>query len=134
MATAKPIKLPKSLPACADLYYETRQKRLALQKEVDALQEQETEIKNHLIDSVPKTDASGVMGKTVRITVVTKKRPQVEDWDAFYEYVAKNRTKGSFALMNRAVNSSAVKEIWEAGKVVPGVTSYNVVDISVNKL
>src|SRR6478609_11377872 len=107
MATAKPkaLKIPESLAAAADLYYEKREKRLALQREADALEEEEKQIKEHLIANIPKSDATGVAGKLCRVSVVTKERPQVEDWDAFYAHVAKNRAKGGFALLNRAVNT-----------------------------
>lgn len=37
MTTEKKIRLPRAMGKCADKLYEVRQKRLALQKEVDAL-------------------------------------------------------------------------------------------------
>jgi len=135
MATkAKKQSIPKSLAAAADLYYAKREERLALQRQVDALQEFENEIKDHLINSIPKSDATGISGKVCRVSVVTKPKPIVEDWDAFYAHVAKNRSKGAFALMNRALNAKAVQDVWDAGKQVPGVGTFNAVTLSVNKL
>lgn len=136
MATKKPaaLKIPKSIAQAADLYYTTKEKRLALQKEVDAIEAEEKLLKAHLIESIPKSDATGVAGKLVRVSITTKNVPQVADWDKFYEYVAKNRTKGGFALLNKAVNAKAVNEIWDAGKTVPGVDSFTAVSLSVNKL
>jgi hypothetical protein len=130
---AAPFKIPKSFGAAADLYYSTREKRLAIEREAKALQEQETAIKDHIIENLPKTDG-GATGKLCRVLVVTKPVAQVEDWDKFYTYIAKNRTKGSFALLNRAVNQSSVKELWESGKQVPGVKPFNAVTLSVSKL
>jgi hypothetical protein len=140
MATAKtPAKttefeIPSSLAAAADLFYKTREERLALQKEVNAIEEREKILKDHLVRSIPKSEATGIAGKLVRVSVVTKSVPQVEDWDAFYAYIVKTRKKGGFALLNKAVNSASVKEIWDAGKDVPGVTPFNKVELSVNKL
>ena len=128
------IKIPKSLALAADMYCKKRDERLALQKEVDALEEYEKALKEHLINSIPKSDATGISGKVCRVSVVTKSVPRVVDWDKFYEYIAKNRTKGSFALLNRAANAKAVTEIWDAGKQVPGVESFTAVTLSLNKL
>jgi hypothetical protein len=128
------IKIPKSLAVCADLYCSTRDARLALQKEVDLLEENEKLLKAHLIDHIPKSDATGIAGKLCRVSVTTKQIPKVDDWDAFYSYVAKNKSKGGFALMNRAVNAKAVAEIWDAGKAVPGVSSFTAISLSLNKI
>jgi len=134
MATKPTLKIPKSLALAADLYYSKREDRLALQRQVDALKEDEEALKNHLIDSIPKSNATGIAGKLVRVSVTSKEVPQVQDWDAFYSYVAKNVKKGSFALLNRAVNAKAVNEIWADGKTVPGVGVFTAVNLSVNKL
>jgi len=135
MATkAKKPAIPKSIAAAADLYFQTREARLTLQRQADATQEFENELKEHLIAAIPKSDATGIAGKLCRVSVVTKPKPIVEDWEAFYAHVAKNRTKGSFALMNRAVNAKAIQEIWDAGKKVPGVGTFNAVTLSVNKI
>jgi hypothetical protein len=135
MATKTPaLKIPKSLAAAADLYYSKREERLALERQAAAIQAEETLLKNHLIDNIPKSDATGIAGKLVRVSVTSKVVPQVKDWDKFYEYVAKNRSKGGFALMNKTVNSKAVAEIWAANKTVPGVEGFNALGLSVNKL
>ena len=134
MATKPTIKIPKSLALAVDMYYSKREERLALQRQVDLLAADEALLKSHLIDNIPKSDATGIAGKLARVSVTTKDVPQVQDWDEFYAYVAKNVKKGSFALLNRAVNAKAVGEIWEAGKTVPGVGAHTVVNLSVNKL
>lgn len=133
MATAeKPkFKFPKQLGACADKLYELRQKRLEMQKEVDKVAAEEAALKEHIINTLPKSEASGVAGKLARVTVVTKQIPQVKDWDAFYKYVKKT---GQFDLMQRRITDAAIKERWEAGKEVPGVEHFNAVSVSINKI
>ena len=130
MAETK-YKFPKAMGACADKLFELRNKRLAMQKEVDAVAAEETALKNHIIENLPKSEASGVAGKLARVTVVTKQIPQVKDWDAFYKYVKKT---GQFDLMQRRITDAAIKERWEAGKEVPGVEHFNAVSISINKV
>lgn len=129
----KPIayKLPKTLGKCADALYVTRQERLADQKGVAELSSRETALKEHIIAALPKSEASGIAGKLARVSVIVQPAPQVADWDAFYKHVKKT---GHFDLLNKALNSAAVQERWDAGKKVPGVEPFNVVKVSVNKL
>ena len=75
MATAAPVKFPKTLGACADRVYELRAKRLAAQKDVDAIEAEEKALKEHIINTLPKSETTGVAGKVARVTVVTKQVP-----------------------------------------------------------
>lgn len=136
MATAKKpaLKIPKNLAQAVDLYYQKRQDRLALQKQVTEMEEEEQLLKSHLIENIPKSEATGIAGKLARISITVKTIPQVTDWDAFYAYIAKNRSKGAFAMLNRAVNAKAVSEVWDAGKEVPGVGTFTAKSLSINKL
>ncbi|OQW33960.1 MAG: hypothetical protein A4E20_12080 [Nitrospira sp. SG-bin2] len=130
MAAAKPIKLPKTMGACADLLYETREKRLAAQKIVDELAKQEAAVREHIINNLPKSD-TGASGKRARVSVVTKQVPQVKDWDKFYAHVKKT---GQFELMQRRLADTAIRERWDNGKQVPGVEAFGVVSVSLNKI
>lgn len=129
--TETKFKFPEALGACADRLYEIRQQRLALQKDIDALAAEETALKEHLIATLPKSDASGIAGKLCRVAIVTKAVPQVEDWDVLYKHIKRT---GQFDLMQRRLVDAAVKERWDVGKKVPGVGYYTVVSVSLNKL
>lgn len=110
---------PANMAQAADAWWKVRTKRLAKAKEVEALEREEAFLKDHLIQVVPANSATGVAGKLVSITIEKKFRPLVEDWDKFYAAIRKDRN--GFRFLNRAVNAAACKEVWEAGKVVPGV-------------
>lgn len=124
-------KFPKAMGVCADRLYQLRQKRLEMQKEVDKVAAEEAALKEYIINTLPKSEASGVAGKLARVTIVAKVVPQVKDWDAFYKYVKKT---GQFDLMQRRISDGAIKERWEAGKEIPGVEHFNVVSVSINKV
>lgn len=131
-APAKPkFKFPKALGACADRLFTLREQRLEAQKAVDLLAAEESAIKQHIINTLPKSEASGVAGKLARVTVVTKQIPQVKDWDKLYAHVKKT---GQFELLQRRLTDAAIKERWENGKKVPGVEAFNAVTVSVNKV
>lgn len=125
------FKIPKTIGATADALFTTREARLAMQKEVDALQAQETALREHIINTLPKSESTGAAGKLARVTVVTDQVPQVEDWDALYRYIG--RTK-SWELLNRALGKAAAKERFDAGKKIPGVKMMPIVKVSINKV
>lgn len=123
--------LPDSLGPCVDLYKEVSELRLAMQKEVDAVKARESEIKQHIIDNLSKSDDTGVAGKKYRAQIVTKTAATVADWDKVWQFIRDNdRTD----LVQKRINDKAVKEIWEAGEQVPGVEKFNSVDVSVRKV
>lgn len=125
------MKIPKTLAACADLYYMKRESRREMQRQVDELEVDEKKLKEHLINNLPKSDASGVAGKLCRVSVVSKLVPQLKDDSLFFPFVKKS---GRFDLLQRRLSESAIQELWESGKKVPGVEAFNVVTLSVNKL
>ena len=127
----KGFKLPKSLAVCADMLYETRTKRLAVQKEVDALQAVESALREHLIDNLPKSQATGVSGKTANAKIMTDFKPRVTDWDKFRAYIIKNK---AFELLQKRVSDEAIQERWDAGKEIPGVERFQVVKVSLTKV
>lgn len=132
-AKEKDAPFPSTLGACADEMYRTREARLALQKEVQALQERETALKNHIIDTMPKSEG-GAVGKLCRVTIRSKETVRVTDWEAFWAYIYRNRKTFGPSLMQRRVAEGAVKELWGAGRTVSGTEPFTVLDLSVNKL
>ncbi len=135
--TPKMPKMPKSLGACVDKYHEARQKRLDMQKEVDALKEVENFIYNHIIDNIPKGDG-GAVGKQYKAIRVDEDVYSIDDDDAFYGFIKKT---GSFDLLNRAINQKAVRERLEDEKFakkfpkgVPGTKAFNRIKLSVTKV
>ena len=125
------FKIPKTLGGCADLLYITKQERLKAQKIVDALKANESALKAHIIDTLPKSNASGIAGKIARVTVVTKQIAQIKDWPKFYAYV---KRYDAFDLLQKRLAQPAVKLRWEDGKKVAGVESFINVEVSMNKV
>jgi len=104
-------KTPKTLGFAADALWNTRNARLALQKQVDELEAMENALKHHLIENLPKSDAGGVSGHLARVTVTTKDVPRVEDWGKVYAAIVADYKKhakkkdgqqdGAFAMLQR---------------------------------
>lgn len=127
---------PKNLAACADAYYEKREARLAKEREAAVLQKEESACREYLINSLPKSQASGISGKLARVLVEDKEIIVMEDWPAFYEYMRKNSAKnpGVWSMMQRRVNEAAIREVLDAGKPVPGAKKGTVPVLRLNKL
>ena len=125
------FKFPKTLGACADRIYTLKAERLTAQKVVDALHEEETALREHVIATLPKSEMSGAAGKLARVTVVTETVPRMKDWDLFWSKFKPGRDSD---LVQRRLSNEAVNARWEAGKVVPGVETFTVVKLSVNKV
>jgi hypothetical protein len=138
------VKLPKTLGATVDLLYSTRNERLAINKVATKLETEEKFIKAYLIDELPKSESNGVAGKLARVSIEKGSVPQVEDWPLLYAHIVKTYNDhmkkktglqdSAFSLLNRALNGAAVEEQWDADKKVPGVRSFGIVKVSLNKI
>lgn len=124
-------RFPKKIGSIADLYYETRQRRLEIDKVAKELKAQETWLKNFVIDEVPKSNTTGIAGSIARVQVIPKSRPQVNNWDDFYKYML--RTKRP-ELLQKRLSTEAVVELWDDKKTVPGVEEFLYKDVSLTKL
>jgi hypothetical protein len=123
--------IPETLGACADLLYDLRKSRFAKQREIDYLEDWEKSLKAHIIDTLPKSDMTGVSGRNAKVSILVKEVPQIEDWGKFTDYVSAN---GAFDLLQKRANELAVRERWQDGSDVPGLVKFNAVTVSVTKV
>jgi hypothetical protein len=125
-------KFPKAIGACADKLYTLRETRLKAQKVADVIEAEEKALKKHIIENLPKSQASGVAGKLARVTVINKDVPQVSDQEALRKYL--NRTKRFDLINNLRPSAAAVTAMWDDGKKIPGVVKFVVTTVSMNKV
>ncbi len=118
------------LAQLADAWQTKRTERLALQKQVDAMQKEENEYKAQLIQGLQSATIRAIGGALGTATLVTKREPAMADWDTLYTHI---QATGEFDLMYRRVNAAAVKERWELGMEVPGVQAIEITDLSWSK-
>jgi hypothetical protein len=126
----KSFKFPKTLGACIDLLYAWGQERAALNRQAEQLKPRETQLTDHIFDTFSKDDLNGAIGKVAKASVIRTEVPTVKDWPKFYAYVAKNK---AFDLLQRRVSSAAVRERWEAKKVVPGIEKFTALSLGLTK-
>lgn len=137
MAIIKKPKLviPKKQGEWPDLLHTLQEKRLALQKEAAEIEAQEKELKAHIIETLPKSSATGIVGKEYQVKVISKDVPQVDTenggWDQVYEYIKKHK---AWDLLQKRLNDTAVRARWDEGKTVPGVKVFKATTISLTKV
>jgi hypothetical protein len=122
---------PKTLGACVDALYKMREKRLLAQRKVDASKEEETALRDHVLQAFGKDDVEGAKGSLAMCSITRNTVADVNDWDALYEYIYKEK---AFDMIQRRVNDSSYRDRLEQGVVVPGVQPFVVIGLSITKV
>ena len=125
------FKIPTKLAEVADLYYTTRDRRLAMEKEAESVKAEEAQLREHLINNLPKSQAGGIAGKLARVEIKKRDVPKLADEKKFMKFAKK---PGNEDLVKETMVVSAVQQRWEAGKAIPGVETFTIVSLSVSKL
>lgn len=112
-------------------HWALRAKRLALQKEVDALQEQETAVKHDIIRQLRADNITSAGTELETVTLIVKHAPTVREWPTIYKHI---RESGEFDLLQRRLSEEAVKQRWERGLIVPGVEKFPVDFLSITNV
>lgn len=123
--------LPRSIGMCADLYNDVRTLRLQMEKEVAEIQARETEVKDHIINNLSKSDDTGAAGKRYRAQIKLNDTPHATDWKLTWAYIAKH---GRFDLLQKRLGEKAVMDMYEAGETIPGIEIMHVPTVSITKI
>jgi hypothetical protein len=123
--------LPKAIGLCADLYHDVRELRLLMEKEVAVIQARESEIREHIISNLSKSDDTGAAGKRYRAQIINKEVPKLADWNKFCDYVYEHNR---FDLIQKRLGEKAVADLWEAGETIDGVEKMHVPTVSITKI
>jgi hypothetical protein len=116
--------------AIAHAWDKARARRLAEQKKVDELAVEERRLKDQLVGAIRATKAKSIGDNDYVYALVPRMEPTPENWPKLYQYIQKT---GSFDLLYRRINPAAVKERWEEGVRIPGVSKFPVEELSRTK-
>ena len=123
--------VPDTIGRCADAYHDVKELRLAMDKEVKAIKERETELYNHIVDNLSVSEDTGASGKRYKAQITTSEEPTVTDWEALHDYVYE---EDRFDLLGKSIAKGAVKEMQAEGVTLPGVTKITVKKVSITKI
>ena len=126
MATATTAKAaPKarvaSVGAVIDQLWGYREQKRKLEADVKEVEGKIKEIEDQLMERLGAEGLEKATGTKASVSVTSSQSADVQDWDAFYPYIAKNKF---WHLLQRRVSDPAVRELWEQGKKVPGVVPF----------
>ena len=126
--------IPENTGACIDALYELRQTRLQLQREFDAklkeMKAEEKELEDVLFVKLGNEGLEGAKGTVATAGLKHTTVPQPKDWDAIYKFIKEN---DAFDLLHKRFTSSAWAERVEAGQEIPGIETFDKVEITLNK-
>lgn len=114
-------RLTGTLGSAIDKAFELREKKREAEKVVKLI-EAEIEANNEILFG--RLDAQELKkgeGKLASVSISNTVVANVENWDAFWAWIAKNK---HFHMVQKRASDPAVREIWESGKTVPGVTPF----------
>lgn len=132
--------MPASLGRCADLYRDVRDLRLAMQKEVEAVQAREAEIRDHIVRTLETSADTGAAGLRYRAQLVHKTAYRLKSadenspeggWKTFTAWV---RANNRFDMLQKRLNEKAVADAYENGQPVPGLERMTIPDVSITKI
>jgi len=130
MATKK-LTFPKSIGASIDLLYTLRANRLAEEKQIEILKNQETALREHIMANFAKADLDGAKGKIATASIKRSTQATITDWPKYLKWVVK---EGAYACVQKRAGITALREYWDNKKVVPGVEQIEVEDLSLTKV
>ncbi len=124
--------LPSSIGRCADLYAEVRETRLAMDKEVAIVKKRESEIREHIISNLSKSEDTGASGLKYRAQIVLKRTYKVSEWGILYSWIRKN---DRFDMLQKRLSEAAVGDfVDQEGRPLPGTEVVQVPEVSIKKI
>lgn len=123
--------VPKNIGAAIELLNDVRTARKAIAAKAESEKRQESMIEEMIFGMFNKSDLEGARGK--RGTLCSIKRSDVyniDDFDKVWTYAKKNDAPD---LFRRQLVVEAVRERLNAGKVIPGVSMFTKVSLSLTE-
>lgn len=124
-------KFPKTVGACLARLAELQDGAEILQLRLAPYTKEEAALREHMIAAFKKDQLKGAKGSGRSLSIVTQVVPNLTDWPSFFKFASR---KGNDDLLQRSVKTDAWRERVDAGKEVPGVTSFTRVGLRVDRV
>lgn len=118
---SKPTAKPATTGAIIDQLWAAREEKRRLEQEVKEIGSKIEDIETDLMERLGKEGLEKATGSKASVSISSVVTADVQDWDAFYPYIAKNKF---WHLLQRRPSDPGVRELWDAGKKVPGVVPF----------
>jgi hypothetical protein len=122
----------KSTGAIIDELYNRRAERLAIERTVKQMKQDEETLSKIIKERLVQGNMSKASGLVATASPYTDLQPQVEDWALVHKYVSDN---DAFHLLQRRLSVEPWRElITESGILVPGTVIFENEKLSITKV
>lgn len=111
-----------------DRLHELREQKRSKEDEIKDLNSQMADLENIIMLEMQNQSVEKLTSPKATVYLNRSVKPQIEDWDAFLDYVSESR---QFQLLERRVSSSGFKEMLEHGRPVPGLVPFTLVKLGI---
>ncbi len=104
-----------------DALHALREDKRQLEELLKAKAQEIDLMENELIELMDQQNISKSTGTKATVSITTSTKPSVEDWDAFYAYIHKNKY---YHLLERRPSVTGCRELFDTKGKIPGVVPY----------
>ena len=131
IAKVKVSTRPATTGAIIDQLWGAREEKRRLEEQVKEVEGAIKGIEETLMERLEAEGLEKATGSKASVSITSTVTADVQDWDAFYPYIAKHKY---WHLLQRRPSDPGVRELWDAGKRVPGVVPFTKRRINIRTL
>ena len=113
-----------------DQFVEVKARREDLSNEVKQCTNKLAELEKDIMELMSQAGISQAGNEKASCFMKQVRHPAIDDWKIFYDYVAQT---GQFELLHKRLSSTAFRERWDAGEVIPGTSTSDVWELTVRR-
>lgn len=104
-----------------DALHALREEKRQLEELLKAKAQEIDLTENDLIEQMDQQNITKSTGSKATVSISTSVKPSVEDWDAFYAYIHKNKY---YHLLERRPSVTGCRELFDHKGAIPGVVPF----------
>lgn len=104
-----------------DALHALREEKRGLEELLKAKVQEIDLVENDLIEQMDQQNITKSTGSKATVSISVSVKPSVEDWDAFYAYIHKNKY---YHLLERRPSVTGCRELFDHKGAIPGVVPF----------
>lgn len=123
------IRISSNLPDLVNHYITIREQRIQADKDAKTLKDHEEELKKTIIEKFKGGDMTAFGASKGIVKMTQGSEPVCNDWPALYEHI---KETGHFEYLHKRVTVTAIKEHYDVGETVPGISFVDTFKLTVS--
>lgn len=104
-----------------DVLHALREEKRQLEELLKAKAQEIDLVENDLIEQMDAQNITKSTGSKATVSISVSVKPSVEDWDAFYAYIHRNKY---YHLLERRPSVTGCRELFDHKGAIPGVVPF----------